>query len=95
MPIFARIEFIIADVIDEPYREAAAFAVATVALTGLDSPVFFTSGSATFISFVKGWRVGGALTGFEETVEIVLLGAAVVGWLTGWLRTVLVTLSLA
>ena len=94
MPNFDWIEFIIAEVVDEPYREPAFETVATAALTGLDSPVLLTRGSATFISLVNGWRVGDALTGFEEIVEIVLSGDGGLGWLTGWLRTVFETLSL-
>jgi len=71
-----------AAVVDVLYREPALTA-ATAAFIGLDSPVFFTRGSATLISFVRGWRARGALTGFEETVEIVLSGVNPGGWLTG------------
>ena len=94
MPSLERIEFIIVDVVGELCSEPA-FTALTAALTGLDSPVFFTSGSATFISFVKGWRARGAFTGLEETVDNVLSGADAWGWLTGWLSTVFVTLSLS
>jgi hypothetical protein len=94
MPSFDWIEFIIADEVDELYRKAALVTVAAAAFTGLDSPVFFTSGSATFISFVRGCRTGGAFTGFEEIADIVLSGAGGLGWLTGWLNTLLVILSL-
>ena len=71
-----------AAVVDVLYREPALTAAAA-AFTGLDSPVFFTRSSATLMSFVKGWRVRGALTGFEEIVEIVLSGVNPGGWLTG------------
>ena len=82
MPIFELMEFRSAAVMDVLYREPALMA-ATAAFIGLDSPVFFTRGSATLISFVRGWRVGGAFTGFEEIADIVLSGAGGLGWLTG------------
>lgn len=68
-----------------------------MAEAGRESTVFFTNSlvysSLTFMSFVSGWRVAGALIGCDEIVVCVLSDGCAVGLFTGWLSTGLITLS--